>query len=83
MPEKSLGRIRGQRSGAKRLAGVLKAHREALPISNTSLVNGTQAAFFALIAALGAFFNLSLAANSCLTLSAIASVSTLYTVAAS
>jgi len=40
-------------------------------------VNGTQAAFLALPAALGAFFNLSLAANSCLTLAAMASVSTL------
>jgi hypothetical protein len=76
-PEKKAPDASGAIERAKYRPGVLQAQREALPISGPSLVNGTQAAFFACIAALGAFFNLSLAANSCLTLSAMASVSTL------
>jgi hypothetical protein len=67
----------GPEKREKRVAGFLKAQREALPISSTSLVNRTQATFLALLTALGVFFNLSLAANSCLTFRQMASVSTL------
>jgi hypothetical protein len=61
------GHISG-RTPHRRSVGIT---REVLPIGSTSLMNGTQAAFLTLLAALGDFFNLSLAANSCLTLRAM------------
>jgi len=48
-----------------------------LPIGSPFGLIGLQAAFLTLLTVFGVFFDLSLAANSCLTLSAMASVSTL------
>ena len=58
-PEKKAPDASGAIERAQYRPGVLEAQREALPIRGPSRVNGTQAAFFALIAVLGAFFNLS------------------------
>jgi hypothetical protein len=81
-PQKAPDGIRGHRSGRNATQAFLRhnerGRRLAVPLARA---NGTQAAFLALLAALGAFFNVSLEANSCLTLRAMASVFTLYTVA--